>query len=153
MMPVVFRIPVVNIDVPGYGLVMMLGFLLSVVWAVRRATRSGGNPDVVLNCAFIALIGGVGGARLMYVVHYWDEQFAPLGNWVAILLRPPSACATAAWSIRRVHRRHAGRRYIHAFLGSLVPLVFGHHGALGRAGHGTGTARLLPQRLLLGIAV
>lgn len=87
MMPVVFRIPVVNIDVPGYGLVMMLGFLLSVVWAVRRATRSGGNPDVVLNCAFIALIGGVGGARLMYVVHYWDEQFAPLGNWVAILLR------------------------------------------------------------------
>ncbi len=73
MIPVLFRIPGINLDVPGYGFVLMLGFLLAVMWAVRRAVRSGANPDIVLNCAFIALLAGVGGARLMYVVHYWDQ--------------------------------------------------------------------------------
>jgi phosphatidylglycerol:prolipoprotein diacylglycerol transferase len=76
MMPVAFRIPFLELDVPGYGLALTIGFLLSVAWAVRRATRSGANPDVVLNCAFIALIGGVVGARAMYVVHY-PEQVIP----------------------------------------------------------------------------
>ena len=84
MMPVVFRIPWVNFNVPGYGLALMIGFLLSVIWAVRRATKSGANPDIVLNCAFIALLGGVAGARFMFVVHYWD-QYALRGGWVDIL--------------------------------------------------------------------
>jgi len=85
MMPVVFRVPLLHWDVPGYGLVLMLGFLLSVIWAARRAARSGASPDVVLNCAFIALLGGVGGARLMHVVHYWD-QFRIYDNWLAIVI-------------------------------------------------------------------
>lgn len=84
MMPVIYRIPLINLDIPGYGLMMMVGFLLSVIWGARRATRSGASPDVVLNLAFVALFGGVGGARAMYVVHYWD-QFAYRGNWTTIL--------------------------------------------------------------------
>ncbi len=66
-----------EIPIRGYGLMLMIGFLLSIMWAARRAERSGANPDVVLNCGFIALLGGVVGARTMYVVHYWNEQFAP----------------------------------------------------------------------------
>jgi len=84
MVPVVFRIPLLNWDVPGYGLMLTIGFLLSVIWAARRASRSGANPDTVLNCAFVALIAGVAGARLMYVIHYWD-QFAYRGNFLQIL--------------------------------------------------------------------
>ncbi len=75
MMPVLFTIPGLGWEVPGYGLMLMIGFLLSTIWAANRAARSGANPDVVLNSAFIALIGGVVGARIMYVWHYWD-QFA-----------------------------------------------------------------------------
>jgi len=85
MMPVIFRIPLINWYVPGYGLALTLGFLLSVVWAVRRAVKSGANPDVVLNCAFIALVGGVVGSRIMYVAHFWD-QFSYRGNWLSILM-------------------------------------------------------------------
>ena len=80
MIPIVFRIPGLGMDIPGYGLMLMIGFLLSIAWAARRAERSGGNPDVVLNCGFIALLGGVIGARTMYVIHYWNEQFAPRGS-------------------------------------------------------------------------
>ncbi len=73
MMPVLIKIPGLGWEVPGYGLALMIGFLLSIVWAARRAQRSGANPDVVLNCGFIALIGGIVGSRAMYVLHYWDQ--------------------------------------------------------------------------------
>jgi phosphatidylglycerol:prolipoprotein diacylglycerol transferase len=79
MMPTLFRVPYLNWDVAGYGIMLMIGFLLAVIWAVRRGTRSGANPDVILNIAFIALIGGVVGARFMFVVHYW-ENFAHLNG-------------------------------------------------------------------------
>lgn len=73
MYPVLFRIPFLNYELPGYGLALMLGLLVSIMWAAHRALKSGGNPDVILNCGFIALICGVVGARVMYVVHYWDQ--------------------------------------------------------------------------------
>lgn len=84
MMPVIFRIPFVNIDVPGFGLMLMIAFLASILWAVRRAERSRANPDVILNLGFVALICGVVGCRLMYVVHYWD-QFRDAGSPVQVL--------------------------------------------------------------------
>ncbi len=79
MMPVIFRVPGLGWEIPGYGLALMIGFLLSIMWAARRAVRSGANPDVVLNCGFLALLGGIVGSRAMYVVHYW-EQFAVYGS-------------------------------------------------------------------------
>ena len=79
MMPVVFRIPFLNRDIPGYGLMLMIGFMVGIIWAARRAARSKANPDVLLNCGFVALITGVVGARAMYVIHYWD-QFKSRGD-------------------------------------------------------------------------
>ncbi|MCG3126087.1 MAG: Prolipoprotein diacylglyceryl transferase [Phycisphaerae bacterium] len=84
MMPVVFHIPFVNRPVPGFGLMLMIGFLLSIVWATRRAARSGANPDVILNCGFIGLIAGVVGCRVMYVAHYWDD-FARYGHPLKVI--------------------------------------------------------------------
>lgn len=79
MMPVLFKIPYINLAVPGYGLMLAVGFLLSIYWAARRAMRSKANPDVILNAAFVALFGGVIGSRAMHVIHYWEEEFARLG--------------------------------------------------------------------------
>ncbi len=73
MRPIIFTIPGINWDVPAYGLMLMAGLFVGIWWAARRALRSGGNPDVVLNCGFIAIIGGVVGARTMYVIHYWEN--------------------------------------------------------------------------------
>lgn len=79
MMPVLFTIPGIDYDIPSYGFMMMIGFLAAIMWAAKRAERSGANPDVVLNCGFVALIGGVAGARAMFVAHYW-ERFANQPN-------------------------------------------------------------------------
>ncbi|MBI5865977.1 MAG: prolipoprotein diacylglyceryl transferase [Planctomycetes bacterium] len=84
MFPTAFRIPFIERDIPGYGLMLMIGFLLAVGWAARRARKSHGNPEVVLNCGFVALIAGVVGCRGMYVVHYWD-QFANRGSLGGII--------------------------------------------------------------------
>lgn len=70
-------------DVKSYGVMMMIAFLSGIWLACRRAYRSQADPDVVLNAGFISLIFGVAGARLMFVLHYWDTKFAnqpsPLG--------------------------------------------------------------------------
>lgn len=73
MRPVLFTLPVLNRDVPGYGVMLMIGFLVATWWAARRAARSGANPDVILNCGLIALVAGVVGCRIMYVAHYWEH--------------------------------------------------------------------------------
>ncbi len=87
MKPVLFTIPGINWDVPGYGVMLMLGLFISIWWAVRRALKSRANPDVILNCGFIALIAGVVGCRVMYVIHYWDQYSGQsfLGTLLAVI--------------------------------------------------------------------
>ena len=72
MRPIIITIPGINWDVPGYGLMLMIGLFVAIWWAARRALKSQGSPDVILNCGFIAILAGVIGARIMYVIHYWD---------------------------------------------------------------------------------
>lgn len=80
MKHIIFTIPGIGWPVPGFGLMLMAGFMLAIWWAVRRAIRSHANPDVILDCGFVAIIAGVVGCRAMYVIHYWDTQFAGRGN-------------------------------------------------------------------------
>lgn len=70
----------------SYGFMMMVGFLSGAYLAMKRGTRVKCDPDVVLNCCLIALIVGVVGARVFYVVHYWEESFAfrPNPLWEAL---------------------------------------------------------------------
>ena len=85
MYPTMFKIPMPDWipgffhssgDVKSYGVMMMIAFLTGIWLACRRAYRSQGNPDVVLNLGFIALVFGVAGARAMFVIHYWETRFA-----------------------------------------------------------------------------
>jgi len=84
MWPVIWTIPYVGWTVKGYGVMLMLGFLSGIWLAARRAAKVKANPDVVLNIGFIALIFGILGARVWYVIHYWHEQFAGKGFLAAI---------------------------------------------------------------------
>ncbi len=86
MYPTLFKLPFLPdwlADIKSYGVMMMIAFLTGIWLACRRAYRSQGNPDVVLNVGFIALIFGVIGARAMYVLHYWETRFANQPNAIA----------------------------------------------------------------------
>lgn len=83
MYPTLFKIPFLPdwlADIKSYGVMMMIAFLSGIYLACRRAYKSQADPDVVLNVGFLSLIFGVIGARLMFVIHYWDTNFANQPN-------------------------------------------------------------------------
>lgn len=84
MYPVIFKIPGLNWSIPGFGLMMMIAFLFAIWWAAKRAEKSRANPEVILNCGFVALIAGVVGCRGMYVWHNWS-QFSHHDGFMATL--------------------------------------------------------------------
>ncbi len=75
MHPILWKLPLVDYPIRSYGFMLMIGFFSAAYIAAKRAEKVRADPDVVLNCAIFALIGSMIGARLFYVVHYW-EQFA-----------------------------------------------------------------------------
>jgi phosphatidylglycerol:prolipoprotein diacylglycerol transferase len=81
MRPTVFTLPWFDIPIRSYGLMLMIGFLGGTWWAMRRAQRTKCDPDLVVNLAFISLLSSVIGARIFYVLHYWDEHFAGRSFW------------------------------------------------------------------------
>jgi len=69
-----------------YGFCMMVGFLSAVWMSMRRAERVKADPDIVLDLGFLSLLFGVTGARVFYVIHYWQTQFADQPNkFIAII--------------------------------------------------------------------
>lgn len=75
MRPELFTIPGINLAIPSFGAMVMIGFLGGIFWMTRRAAKAKQDPDLVLNFGFIALAFMVIGARSFYVIHYWDTQF------------------------------------------------------------------------------
>ena len=72
MHPELFEIPFVYLTVKSYGLMIVIGFL-ACVSLIRRLSRDfTSDPQHITNAALYSLIGGVIGARLFYVVHYFD---------------------------------------------------------------------------------
>ena len=59
-----------SLPVFGYGLMLLVAYLICTFWATRRAKTHGVDADVVNNISTTALISGVLGARLMHLILY-----------------------------------------------------------------------------------
>lgn len=55
-----------------YGIFVAAGFLCGYWLAMARAERHGFNKDDLGTIAFVGMIAGILGARVMYVFHEWD---------------------------------------------------------------------------------
>jgi phosphatidylglycerol---prolipoprotein diacylglyceryl transferase len=73
MLQDLFRIPGTNIVIHGYGLLLVIGFLLAVRLAQFLARRSKIDPEFFMNMGLIALFAGVVGARLSHVLENWGQ--------------------------------------------------------------------------------
>jgi phosphatidylglycerol---prolipoprotein diacylglyceryl transferase len=60
----------------GYGILAATGFVLGFATASRRAPRAGIKGEDVYNLAPWIIIGAILGARVLYVISYWDREFA-----------------------------------------------------------------------------
>ncbi len=75
MHPILFTIPIFGgIKVFGYGTMLLLAFLASTNLAAWLAKREKLNPEVIYDLTLWVLIGGLMGARLFYVLQYWDPK-------------------------------------------------------------------------------
>ena len=82
MRQVFFHIPYLHFPVYGYGVMLVLGLICGMYLAQYLARRSGLDPEVFANAAILALIFGVGGARLSHVLENFDHYTNPtLSVW------------------------------------------------------------------------
>ncbi|MHC4698828.1 MAG: prolipoprotein diacylglyceryl transferase, partial [Planctomycetota bacterium] len=107
MHPELFTLPVLGISVKTYGFFMCVGFLSAVWMAMRRAQRVKADADCVLDLSFLALVFGVGGARLFYVAHYWKTDFADVPNTLLAV----------------IDIRQGGLEFLGGFLGALLSIM------------------------------
>ncbi len=73
----------VGIPIRGYGMMMLLGVVSSVLLLIRESRRMGLHPDLMLSLAFWMIVTGFAGARVFYVIEYWPQFSAP--SWGATL--------------------------------------------------------------------
>ncbi|MBC8436424.1 MAG: prolipoprotein diacylglyceryl transferase [Candidatus Omnitrophica bacterium] len=66
MYPVICKIG--PFTVYSYGLMLALAVIVASSLAARRARGEGINPDIIFNLCFIAVISGILGARIFYVI-------------------------------------------------------------------------------------
>ncbi len=64
-----------GLPIRGYGVMLLLGVVAAVALAVRLAKKRGFDPEMIYSLALWLLGGGIIGARLFYVIEYWDVQF------------------------------------------------------------------------------
>lgn len=60
-------------EIALYGVIIAIGMLLAIMLAAYVAKKSGQNPDMYWDLAITALICGVLGARIYYVIFSWDS--------------------------------------------------------------------------------
>jgi phosphatidylglycerol:prolipoprotein diacylglycerol transferase len=66
----------IPLRIHGYGLMMVLGFISAILLAQWRARRAGEDPEKIAVCGILALLGGIAGARIAYVIQHWSDEFA-----------------------------------------------------------------------------
>lgn len=73
MKPLLFRIPVLGIPIYGFGAMLIVAVSLGLLLAVWRSRREKLDPNLILDLSSWIIIGGLVGARLLYVMEYWGE--------------------------------------------------------------------------------
>jgi phosphatidylglycerol:prolipoprotein diacylglycerol transferase len=68
MWQVLFNIPIINVPIYGYGMMLLIGLLCAMFVARYLARRVGLDPELFVNAALIALVAGVAGARMSHVL-------------------------------------------------------------------------------------
>lgn len=87
MQRILFTIPVGGgLPVFGYGLFLMLGFLVGLLLACRRAKRAGLPANAAMDVGLISIVAGVLGARAAFLLldYHPSEGIGTLGEWLAV---------------------------------------------------------------------
>ncbi|MEM7589380.1 MAG: prolipoprotein diacylglyceryl transferase [Myxococcota bacterium] len=90
MLPELIRIPLLNLPIYTFGFLVAAGFLLAVHISYRQALHQGHFDQEVLDFSFWALLGGIIGGRIVFMLVEWKTFFVTepwlyisgLGIWI-----------------------------------------------------------------------
>src|SRR4051795_10936371 len=67
------EIDIIGLPLKTFGLMFALGFLAAGAIIARRLREIGKPPDWAYEMVFAALLGGLVGARIDYLIENWDK--------------------------------------------------------------------------------
>jgi phosphatidylglycerol---prolipoprotein diacylglyceryl transferase len=134
MHPELFRILFTSLTVKGYGLMLVIGFLLAVHVIRRLSKNITPDPQMITNASLYSLVAGVIGARVFYVLHHFSSFADNLRSVFAIweggleLLGGVLAAIAVIVLYLRYHKLPA-RQYLDILaIGLMLALCFGRMG-------------------------
>jgi len=134
MHPELFELPLIHVTVKSYGLMMVVGFIAALALIRRLSKDITPSPQYITNAALYALIAGVAGARIFYVVHHFDQFDGRLISFFAIWqggleLLGGVILAIVVILFYLYYHKLALRRYLDILaVGLMLALVFGRIG-------------------------
>jgi len=78
MHPILFRFDFLNYNLHTYGPLLALGFIAALFWGRYAAKKAGFDPIHVSDLLVWAILGGILGARSLYVLIHLEEFSNPL---------------------------------------------------------------------------
>jgi phosphatidylglycerol:prolipoprotein diacylglycerol transferase len=134
MHPELFQIPFTTITVKTYGVFLVIGFLAIIFVAKRLSRDFTPNQELITNAGLYALIIGLTGGRIFYVIHYFDKFKDNILSVFYIWQGGYELLGGAIWSILFLmiyikYHKLPIRRYLDVIaIGLLVLLGFGRIG-------------------------
>ena len=81
MRQVLFEIPIFGgVKIFGYGMMLFFAFIGSMNLAARLSRREKINPEIIYDLALVVFVGGLIGARMFYVLQYWNVRVHSLAE-------------------------------------------------------------------------
>ena len=82
-----------NLPVYSYGAMISLAVLVAAIFMSRESSREGIDPDNTLEAIIVAVIGGLLGSRILYVILNWEYY---RGRWQDIYFGAAGARSTSS---------------------------------------------------------
>ena len=137
MRRILFWVPGFELPIYAYGFMLMVGFILAILLASRRAKERGMDPATITDLALYLVVFGVAGARVFYIIEFHHQFSFALFNVFDGLLSVVGLLIGAAASFALFYFRtkfaflkafHSPNRRTYAFfiiVGLLITLASG----------------------------
>jgi phosphatidylglycerol:prolipoprotein diacylglycerol transferase len=73
-----------GVPLRGYGLMVLAGSILGILMAIHRAHQARLAADEIMGVAVVLFISGVVGARLFYIIEYWESRIRRDDWWATL---------------------------------------------------------------------
>jgi phosphatidylglycerol---prolipoprotein diacylglyceryl transferase len=70
-----------GVPIRGYGVMVLIGSVAGILLAIYRSQQARLAPEVVMGLAVYLFIGGIVGARMFYVIEYWNYGIREKDDW------------------------------------------------------------------------